>query len=134
VGVPLRSVFGRSADWVQKRREQMPVYDYLCEDCGPFTVMRPMAEFDLPHECPQCETEAPRALLTAPYCSSVSQSVRTANAVNERSANSPRSSKEYGAKHGSSCSCCTGKSKRTTLYGKKGEKSFPTSRPWMISH
>ena len=24
----------------------MPVYEYLCNDCGPFTDMRPMAECD----------------------------------------------------------------------------------------
>jgi len=112
----------------------MPVYDYLCDDCGPFTAMRPMAECELPHECPQCDMQAPRALLTAPYCSSVPQSVRAANSVNERSASAPQSSKEYRAKHGSGCSCCTGRPKRLTMYGKKGEKSFPTSRPWMISH
>ena len=33
----------------------MPVYEYLCNDCGPFTDMRPMAECDLPQDCPQCE-------------------------------------------------------------------------------
>jgi hypothetical protein len=26
----------------------MPVYDYLCAKCGPFTDMRPMVESDLP--------------------------------------------------------------------------------------
>ena len=25
----------------------MPVYDYLCDRCGPFTEMKPMAEADL---------------------------------------------------------------------------------------
>ena len=33
----------------------MPVYEYLCNDCGPFTDMRPMAECDDPQDCPQCE-------------------------------------------------------------------------------
>ena len=44
----------------------MPVYEYLCNDCGPFTDMRPMAECDDPQDCPQCETESPRVILTAP--------------------------------------------------------------------
>ena len=35
----------------------MPVYDYLCARCGPFTEMRPMAECDLPHKCPECGEE-----------------------------------------------------------------------------
>jgi putative FmdB family regulatory protein len=26
----------------------MPVYEYLCDDCGPFTDIRPMAECELP--------------------------------------------------------------------------------------
>ena len=45
----------------------MPVYDYLCGRCGPFTEMKPMAEADLPHKCPTCRRKAPRAFLTAPY-------------------------------------------------------------------
>src|SRR5580704_1521945 len=43
----------------------MPVYDYLCDRCGPFTEMKPMAEADLPHKCPTCRKKAPRAFLTA---------------------------------------------------------------------
>ncbi len=43
----------------------MPTYDYECEDCGPFTEVRPMAEYDRPQPCPDCGQEAPR-LLTAP--------------------------------------------------------------------
>ena len=45
----------------------MPVYDYECESCGPFTFMRPMAQCDRPARCPQCGGKAPRAFLTAPY-------------------------------------------------------------------
>ncbi|HEX3576039.1 MAG TPA: FmdB family zinc ribbon protein [Rhodopila sp.] len=43
----------------------MPTYDYECADCGPFTEVRPMAEFDRPQPCPDCAQPAPR-LLTAP--------------------------------------------------------------------
>lgn len=43
----------------------MPTYDYECPDCGPFTDVRPMAEFDRPQPCPDCSQPAPR-LLTAP--------------------------------------------------------------------
>jgi putative FmdB family regulatory protein len=43
----------------------MPTYDYECEDCGPFTEVRPMAEYDRPQPCPDCGQTAPR-LLTAP--------------------------------------------------------------------
>ena len=33
----------------------MPVYEYLCSECGPFTRMRAMAEYELPSDCPSCE-------------------------------------------------------------------------------
>jgi putative FmdB family regulatory protein len=112
----------------------MPTYEYMCADCGPFTEMRPMAESDLGHECPHCGDEAPRAYLTAPYFSGMSNELRVAHATNERSRHAPVSSKSKG--HGSGCSCCSGKSglSRKTLRRKDGSKSFPTSRPWMISH
>ena len=111
----------------------MPVYEYLCEKCGPFTAVRPMAEYDRPHDCPGCGRDAPRVLLTAPNMSLMSTASRTAHATNERSAHAPRSSKQT---HGAGCSCCSEKStsKRIVKQGRDGSKSFPTARPWMISH
>ena len=35
----------------------MPVYEYLCDHCGPFTDIRPMAECELPSACPECGSE-----------------------------------------------------------------------------
>ena len=32
----------------------MPTYEYECPDCGPFSDVRPMAEFDQPQPCPDC--------------------------------------------------------------------------------
>jgi putative FmdB family regulatory protein len=114
----------------------MPVYEYRCDSCGPFTVMRPMAEYELPCECPDCGTSAPRVMLTAPNFSCVSTEKRTANAVNERAAAAPKSLAEFKAqKHSSGCACCGGGlRKRKTLRRADGAKSFPSSRPWMISH
>jgi len=43
----------------------MPNYEYECETCGPFVENRPMAEFDQPQPCPDCNDMAPR-LLTCP--------------------------------------------------------------------
>jgi putative FmdB family regulatory protein len=43
----------------------MPTYEYECADCGPFSEVRPMAEFDREQPCPDCTQPAPR-LLTAP--------------------------------------------------------------------
>jgi putative FmdB family regulatory protein len=112
----------------------MPVYEYLCPGCGPFTQMRPMSEYELPSDCPNCAASAPRVILTAPHCSAVSTQTRMAHATNERSADSPRTLSSMSASHASGCSCCTGQSSRLLKRGKGGTKSFPTSRPWMISH
>jgi putative FmdB family regulatory protein len=112
----------------------MPVYDYLCEACGPFTDMRPMAECDAPQPCPDCGAAAPRALLTAPHMWTLSSERRRAHATNEMSAHAPKTSAEFKASHGAGCACCSGRSRRTVRRGKSGAKSFPTSRPWMISH
>lgn len=110
----------------------MPTYEYLCDDCGPFTDFRPMSESDLPCECPACGNSAPRAFLTAPYMSGLSTERRHAFSTNERSAHEPKSTKTTG--HGPGCGCCGGKSSRMTYKYKDGSKAFPKNRPWMISH
>jgi putative FmdB family regulatory protein len=113
----------------------MPVYDYECRSCGAFTDVRPMAECDLPLPCPACGDLAPRAFLTAPNLGTMSGERRLAHATNERSAHAPQRLGEFKAKHRPGCACCSGKlSGRKTLRGKNGAKSFPASRPWMISH
>ena len=113
----------------------MPVYDYLCNDCGPFTDMRPMAECDEPKDCPQCSGESPRAILTAPNFFCMPSDKRKAHATNERSSNAPKTVDQYKASHGPGCGCCSsGKPARLVTKTKSGAKSFPTARPWMISH
>ena len=116
----------------------MPVYDYQCTRCGPFTDMRPMAEADRSHECPRCGENAPRAYLTAPYLAAMSRERRLAHATNEQSASAPRTLSGSKA-HGAGCSCCAAKPLRPSAQrrtGKKGAetKGFPTRRPWMLSH
>jgi len=112
----------------------MPVYEYLCGDCGPFTDTRPMAECDLPSNCPACSATAPRVLLTAPRLSQTSSVAFRAAAVNARSASAPR----LKSSHGSGCSCCTGMMRRGREAANSGTnsgvKGFPGRRPWMISH
>ena len=62
----------------------MPTYEYMCKKCGPFTQLRPMAECELPSACPQCSARAPRVLLTAPGCLTMSADARQASAKRER--------------------------------------------------
>jgi putative FmdB family regulatory protein len=112
----------------------MPVYEYLCSDCGPFTDMRPMAECDLPSGCPACGASAPRVILTAPHFSAMPVAKRQAHVANERSAHAPRSLSSLKSSHGAGCACCSKTSSRMARRNKDGSKSFPASRPWMISH
>lgn len=108
----------------------MPVYDYLCAECGPFTDVRPMAEFQQPQPCDQCGQAAPRALLTAPAFAGMDAGRRRASAVNERSANTPTKAKQHPA----SCGCCSGGGRKALRAEAVPAKSFPAQRPWMISH
>jgi len=56
----------------------------------------------------------------------------SAHGINERAADSPKRLSQ----HGPGCACCSGKSGkgRSTLRLPDGSKSFPSARPWMISH
>ncbi len=112
----------------------MPFYDYLCCDCGPFTDIRPMAEYDAPGDCPRCDARSPRVLLTAPQLSSMPGGKRLAHAMNERSSQAPKTLGEYKATHGPGCGCCAPSALSRLTKTKNGAKSFPTARPWMISH
>ncbi|WP_409567228.1 FmdB family zinc ribbon protein [Methylobacterium sp. E-016] len=46
----------------------MPIYEYACEMCGPFTAMRPMAQFLDACPCPECGTGTTRAFLSYGCC------------------------------------------------------------------
>lgn len=112
----------------------MPNYDYMCDTCGPFTGFAAMADFDKPCACPACGDPARRALFTAPKLAVVGSGLRRAHETNERAAHEPKSTK----KHGPGCGCCSGaggaKKPSRTLHRPDGSKSFPSARPWMISH
>ncbi len=115
----------------------MPIYDYDCESCGPFREMRPMSQSAEPCPCPVCATPAPRAFLTMPALFTMDSGRRSAIATNERSSNEPISSKSDRAQrlHPANCSCCKpGAKQRAAVFRADGAKSFPSSRPWMISH
>jgi putative FmdB family regulatory protein len=125
----LRAPSGLQTEISSKIKDKkMPVYDYACEGCGPFTAMRPMAECDASHPCPECGEDAARAWLSAPRLGVMSPQRRNAFATNERSAQAPRSS------HGAGCACCTSSNAKFGKSGRNAAKSFPGKRPWMISH
>jgi putative FmdB family regulatory protein len=105
----------------------MPVYEYECAACGPFTAFRSMADYAKPCPCEACGTEAPRAFLTAPAFASMDATKRKSIAVNERAAHAPRRSQG----HGPGCGCCAPK---PASRAPAAAKTFPGARPWMISH
>jgi putative FmdB family regulatory protein len=108
----------------------MPNYDYGCRQCGEFSLVRPMAEFDRTQACPECGDHCPRVLSTMPAIAGMDAARRTAFATNERSAHAPSRSSAAGHKPG--CGCC--KPGGATKLAADGAKSFPSTRPWMISH
>lgn len=113
----------------------MPSYEYCCDDCGDFSAIRPIAMRNDPCVCPTCGGHAQRVIRSAPRLATMSSANRSAHATNERAAHAPRTSAEYKAthKHGPGCGCCGGTSK-STVQTADGAKTFPTKRPWMISH
>lgn len=115
----------------------MPTYDYACGQCGPFEAMRSIACRAEPVACPQCTSPAERAWLTAPRLASMSSQRRHAMSTNERASHEPKSSKDKDytrLKHPSGCGCCSASKSKVTATAPNGNKSFPSKRPWMISH
>ena len=66
----------------------MPRYSYRCPQCGPFDLMRPMAESSAPGDCPGCGRPAAREI-SAPYFNLMSAARRRAHQINERSSAEP---------------------------------------------
>lgn len=113
----------------------MPTYDYACPHCGPFDMLRAMAQRDAPAFCPHCGQGAERVLIHAPTLATMSAVQRLASSTNERASHEPQSSKSYVPKrHPSGCSCCSGGKSKATAVAPNGNKAFPSKRPWMISH
>lgn len=114
----------------------MPNYDYECATCGPFTENRPMALSAEPCACPECGALSPRGFFSAPAMFGMDGATRRAHAVNEESRAAPKllsKSEKYGMKHKAGCTCCSGKT-RKGVFRADGAKTFPSARPWMISH
>ena len=76
----------------------MPIYDYACDACGPFTAIRPMAQFREPSACPDCGAGAVRTFLSAPAILGGS-----AYAATEPGATAPRPATTA---HPAGCGCC----------------------------
>lgn len=91
----------------------MPLYEFLCEDCGSFERRRPFGESNDPTPCPDCG-EHTRRVYSAPGVVSTSAAQKKARSLNERGAE-PKLAKR-----------------------REGEKSAAPKpvrgRPWQIGH
>ena len=104
----------------------MPIYDYECKSCGPFTAMRPMAEFRDPCACPACGSGAPRTFLSAPAIAGMDATGRSARASDERHVSSERPTK---APHPAGCGCCVRQWPIPSALSSKGGRIFSSSGP-----
>lgn len=66
----------------------MPTYTYRCPVCGPFDLVRPMAEVAASDACPDCGRDG-RRIWGAPALRGVDPGLRRALDAGERSADRP---------------------------------------------
>ncbi|MCA9502596.1 MAG: zinc ribbon domain-containing protein [Spirochaetaceae bacterium] len=99
----------------------MPVYEYLCEDCGGFTALRSLEDYKLPEPCPGCARPARRAVLTAPSIASCGGALRKAHRRNEASVERPRRGR--ATSHAGHAHAHPSRAGRAA-----------GGRPWMLSH
>ncbi|MBD1551315.1 FmdB family zinc ribbon protein [Pseudomonas typographi] len=106
----------------------MPIYDYQCAHCGPFSELRGLADSATPCACPACAAPSPRVIVSAPRLALLAGNTRQALDINERSRHEPKQSRH----HGSGCGCC---GPRKPVPAQAGAlKGNSAGRPWMISH
>lgn len=111
----------------------MPVYEFECESCGPFSELRTISERDRPATCAFCDGPAAR-LISAPNLALMPPVLRMASARNERSQHEPRVGTKPSCCSGSRCSHKRGKT--TTADGKPALRASrkKNRRPWMLGH
>ncbi len=102
----------------------MPIYEYICDDCGPFTEMERMARASDPKPCPSCDRPSRRGI-SAPFLADMDPKNRVAHQHNEKSAHEPRVGNVKKHDHGH----------RGHKHGHGGHRHVHKgSRPWMIGH
>lgn len=104
----------------------MPVYEFECRSCGPFTEIRSIIESGSPAKCPDCGTISAK-IFPVVNLRQMRPENRVAWERNEQSAHAPRysptcSHKTSGAKPGADG--------RPALQSSKKRNS----RPWMLGH
>jgi putative FmdB family regulatory protein len=104
----------------------MPLYDYSCEECGPFREWQSMGLSSEPVNCPSCG-QSSRRVIAAPYLADMKPNTRIAHQRNEKSADEPRVVRKASHDHSA------GGHVHPHRHGAGGHSHGP-SRPWMIGH
>lgn len=118
----------------------MPLYDYYCAACGPFTALQKMSQYQEPMQCNSCGSLSER-LISVPHFALLSKNQRVAHERNEQSAYAPRAMQR-------SCGCTGQHSCKPPANIAKGKptpasdsqsaglqmQTKRTARPWMLSH
>jgi len=104
----------------------MPLYEFNCTECGPFTELRRLSECDMPMECPTCTVQASR-MISAPRLAIMAESNRTAWERNEKSAHEPRLARAGHHHDHKSDHSHNHQHKHTHKHAHNG-------RPWMLGH
>lgn len=97
----------------------MPLYDFVCGDCGPFRAWTVIGAGDAPAECPDCGGACARGL-AAPQISTMNVRLRSAMARSERSIDEPKVVKKS---HLAGCGCTMCRPKANSV-----------SSRWKIGH
>jgi putative FmdB family regulatory protein len=115
----------------------MPVYDYKCAEHGLFFELATLDNSAQPCACPVCGALSARVICISPDILDMSPARRKAMATNEKAQHEPEFSslarRQDDHQHKKGCGCEKPRSSKL-LYTARGEKMFPSMRPWMISH
>lgn len=116
----------------------MPVYDYKCTQHGVFYGLQTVDQHDQPKICPQCGVMCARIIRVAPQLLIMDGAKKQAMVRNDQARFEPLVSgadqRHRDHQHRQQCGCGKQKNDTKLFYTAKGEKMFPSMRPWMISH
>lgn len=116
----------------------MPVYDYKCQTHGVFYELAALKDSVKPCACPRCGELSARIILVPPEIFKMAAEKKKAYEINEKNQHEPAFStkerREHDHKHSRACGCLTKLGKSSLILTGRGEKMFPSMRPWMISH
>ena len=108
----------------------MPIYEYRCDACGPFSKINKMENALKETECPYCGIGAKR-IISPPFVACMTAQNRKAWEKNEKSAHEPRIKRRSCSCSGAhTCNSGSTEVKKPQLQQSKRQHA----RPWMLGH